>query len=66
MGLPKRRHSNARQAKRRTHQKLAMPSTTTCSQCHRIKRPHCVCPHCGFYGGKKVMEIKVKEKKENK
>ena len=66
MGLPKRRHSRARQAKRRTHQKLALPESTVCSQCHRAKRPHHVCPHCGFYNGKKVLDIKVKEKKTNK
>ncbi len=64
MGLPKRRHSRARQAKRRTHQKLNVPDITLCPQCRRPKKPHRVCPHCGFYGGKKVMEIKVKEKKK--
>ncbi len=64
MGLPKRRHSSTRQAKRRTHYKLNAPSITRCPQCNRPKLPHRICPHCGFYSGKKVLEIKIKEKKE--
>lgn len=66
MALPKRRVSRTRGAKRRTHQKLAMPEVSLCPQCHRPKRPHFVCPHCGFYNGKKVVEIKVKEKGTDK
>ena len=26
-----------------------------CPQCHQPRRPHRVCPHCGFYGGREVV-----------
>ena len=64
MPLPKRRHSRARRDKGRAHMRLAGPALVACSQCHSLKLPHRVCPACGYYDGKKVVEIK--EKKEEK
>jgi large subunit ribosomal protein L32 len=29
-----------------------------CSHCHEPKAPHQICPHCGFYGGRQVREVK--------
>lgn len=63
MPLPKRRHSNARTNKRRTHDVLPAPTTAECSNCHATVRPHNACPKCGFYKGQKVDHtIKSKEK----
>ena len=28
---------------------------TECSNCHQKKQPHRVCPNCGFYDGRNVM-----------
>ncbi|MDD5566043.1 MAG: 50S ribosomal protein L32 [Candidatus Omnitrophica bacterium] len=64
MPLPKKRHSSARGRKRRTHWKLKNTSLTPCPQCKELKRPHCVCRVCGYYDGKQVIEIEVKEKKK--
>ena len=66
MALPKRRHSKTRRDKSRTHQKLDNPSLAACSQCGQEKRTHRVCPYCGYYKGRKVIEIKVKEEKKKK
>lgn len=57
MALPKRRISKARRDKRRTHKKLAPPSLSLCPQCHEPKLPHRVCPHCGTYKGKEIVEV---------
>jgi large subunit ribosomal protein L32 len=57
MPLPKRRHSVTRGRKRRTHYKMAAPARSQCPQCREIKPPHQICPHCGFYKGREVMEI---------
>lgn len=57
MPLPKRRHSVTRGRKRRTHYKMAAPAQSQCPQCREVKPPHQVCPHCGFYKGREVMEI---------
>jgi len=57
MALPKRRVSKARRDNRRAHWKISPPALTACPQCHQLKMPHRVCPHCGFYKGRKVLEV---------
>lgn len=64
MAHPKRKHSKARSRKRRTHQKISKPLLVECSECHRQKVAHMVCPFCGYYGGKEVVKVKMKEKKK--
>jgi large subunit ribosomal protein L32 len=66
MALPKRRHSKTRGRKRRTHWKTATPNLAACPQCKHPKAAHRVCLVCGYYGGKQVIEIKIKEKKKKK
>ncbi|HEY4683511.1 MAG TPA: 50S ribosomal protein L32 [Candidatus Acidoferrales bacterium] len=57
MPNPKRRHSKARKAKRRAHDHLIAPAFSECPNCHEMKLPHRVCPHCGFYKQREVMEV---------
>ncbi len=64
MALPKRKHSAQRGRKRRTHWKLKKTSLNTCPQCKQLKLPHHVCLVCGYYDGRQVVEIKIKEKKK--
>ena len=52
MALPKRKHSKARSAKRRTHYKVGKPGLSVCSNCGELKAPHRVCPGCGYYKGR--------------
>jgi large subunit ribosomal protein L32 len=49
MALPKRRHSSARRDKRKSQWKLLPPAASKCSNCGAVKRPHYVCPQCGYY-----------------
>ena len=70
MPNPKRRHSNTRTRKRRTHDVMIA--------LHSAKDPNCplgagncvphashkVCPKCGYYNGRPVLQIKTKEKKK--
>ena len=58
MANPKRRHSHARQAKRRAHHFLTPASLVECRQCHEQKLPHRACPKCGYYAGRRVIEVK--------
>jgi len=60
MPLPKRRHSNMRTRLRRTHYKLHTPVVSECPRCHAPRLPYHVCPSCGFYNGRQVIEIKKK------
>ncbi|MFC1932938.1 50S ribosomal protein L32 [Chloroflexota bacterium] len=55
---PKRKYAKARQGKRRNHLKISPPSLAHCPQCHSPKLPHHVCPTCGSYADREVIEIK--------
>jgi large subunit ribosomal protein L32 len=37
---------------------LKLPQLEECPHCHERKRPHHVCPNCGWYGGRQVIEFK--------
>ena len=61
--LPKRKTAKARQGKRRSHLKLTPPALGDCPHCHSPKLPHHVCPTCGFYAGREVIEPQSPKKK---
>jgi len=54
--LPKRKYAKARQGERRQHLGLDPINATECPNCHRARLPHHVCPHCGYYRGRQVIE----------
>jgi len=58
MANPKRKISRSKRDMRRATwlNKLSAPSLTECVNCGELKKPHHVCPKCGFYKGQKVME----------
>jgi large subunit ribosomal protein L32 len=62
--LPKRKYAKARQGKRRAHLGIVPPAIVECPQCHSPKRPHTVCPTCGSYDGRDVIEIKSPKPKK--
>lgn len=57
MANPKRRHSKSRKGKRRAHDFLVARSLVECPNCHERKLPHRVCPFCGHYKGREVIEV---------
>ncbi|MCL4459471.1 MAG: 50S ribosomal protein L32 [Chloroflexi bacterium] len=63
--VPKRKTAKARQGERRSHLHLKPVTLVQCSQCHKPRLPHHVCPSCGYYDGVDVLKIK-KTKKEKK
>ena len=42
---------------RRAHDFLTAQSVSVCPQCKSPKLPHRVCPSCGIYKGKVVIDI---------
>jgi large subunit ribosomal protein L32 len=56
MPVPKRKTSKSKRDKRRTHQKIAPPNIIECPQCGEAKLPHHVCPNCGTYKGRTVID----------
>jgi large subunit ribosomal protein L32 len=56
MAVPKRRHSNARTGSRRAHDAKKLRTLCYCPQCSTATPTHTVCPNCGYYMGRKVVE----------
>jgi large subunit ribosomal protein L32 len=57
MPVPKQKMAKARTRQRRAHDALSTPAVSTCAKCGESKTPHRVCSHCGYYKGRKVLEI---------
>ena len=55
MAVPKRKTPKSRTRTRRSTWKLTAPQWVECSRCHGDRMPHHVCPHCGFYDGRIVV-----------
>ncbi|ADK85755.1 ribosomal protein L32 [Desulfarculus baarsii DSM 2075] len=58
MAVPKKRQSTTRRDKRRAHDAITLPNTIPCPQCGEAKLPHRVCPSCGTYKGRQLLEPK--------
>lgn len=67
MAVPKKRHTKGRRNKRRLHIFLKSPPLTPCSKCGKLILPHTVCPNCGYYRGREIIDVLKKlTKKERK
>lgn len=55
--LPKRKVSKGRRDRRRAHDALKARNLTTCTNCGSMRLPHTVCPECGYYKGREVLEV---------
>ena len=64
--LPKKKYPKARQGKRRSHLAKSPVALVECSRCHSLKLSYTVCPTCGTYDGREVIEIKSTAKKKRK
>jgi large subunit ribosomal protein L32 len=56
MAVPKRKTTRAGRDARRSQHHVEAPSRSLCSQCHQPKLPHRVCPECGYYDGKEIID----------
>ncbi|MFH1361062.1 MAG: 50S ribosomal protein L32 [bacterium] len=63
--MPKKRHSNCRQGKRRaSNYKLSAKGLGKCSSCGAVCLPHHACRSCGAYKGRPAKKIKQKKNKK--
>lgn len=51
------RHTRSQTGQRRSHDALKNQNIGFCSKCGAAKPAHVMCPHCGFYGEKTVVDI---------
>jgi large subunit ribosomal protein L32 len=61
MANPTHRHSKSRRDKRRANWKISAPNIIQCPECQEPTISHRVCPNCGSYKGKKIIEVVEKE-----
>lgn len=58
MAVPKRKKSRSRTRHRKSQwMRTPAPTVATCPRCKEAVRPHTVCPTCGHYAGKQVVEV---------
>ena len=59
MAVPKRKVSKERRDKIRSNVwKLETPGIVACPNCGAYHMPHRVCKACGYYNGRKVLDVK--------
>lgn len=57
MAVPKRRTTRSKRDMRRAqHDKVTAPNVIACAKCGEPIIPHRVCPSCGHYKGKQIVE----------
>ncbi|MFY8059076.1 MAG: 50S ribosomal protein L32 [Planctomycetaceae bacterium] len=56
MPQPKRRHSKSRSRKRNSHNAIKPRQLAKCPQCGTFAPTHVICPSCGYYQGRTLVE----------
>ena len=68
MPNPKRKFSNARRDKRRAtwRNSIAVPTLVKCNNpaCDAVHMSHHVCPTCGTYNGRQVVDLRRRQASE--
>jgi len=59
MPCPKKRTTRSKRDMRRSHDFLVPMTTVNCANCASLVKPHHVCPSCGYYKGKEVVQAKA-------
>ncbi len=62
MANPTHRHTRSRRDKRRAKWKGQLPNLSLCPECNELRVSFRVCPNCGSYHGRTVLEVVEKEK----
>ena len=57
MAVPQNKITKSRRNMRRSHDALTADNPAECSSCGELKRPHHVCPSCGFYADREVVAM---------
>ena len=63
MAMPKRKVSKMKRRQRQAHNRYEGVQATFCTKCQAPVAPHRVCPVCGNYGGKQVVDVATEETK---
>jgi len=62
MANPKKRKSKSAVRTNRAHLALEKVALNKCPQCGKAKQPHQACAFCGYYRGRKILNIETATK----
>jgi large subunit ribosomal protein L32 len=54
--VPRKKLTRARSGRKFTAYKLKALHPANCPRCRSAKLPHTVCPQCGYYRGRQIVE----------
>lgn len=61
------KHSKGKRNRVRSHHALTATNFAKCSHCLQAVPPHTLCQNCGYYDGRRVVDVLAKlDKKERK
>lgn len=60
------RHTKSATRQRRSHHALAGAGISRCTHCHQTVLPHTVCPNCGYYRNRQVIDVLAKLDKKQR
>lgn len=66
MPVQKQRHTKARRDRARKMLQIKPKSLVECSNCKTMIKSHIICPKCGYYKGKEVVNTLKKLNKKKK
>ena len=55
MAVPQNKVTRSRRNMRRSHHALIAGNPAECPNCGELKRPHHVCPSCGYYNDREIV-----------
>ncbi|MEK7636433.1 MAG: 50S ribosomal protein L32 [Patescibacteria group bacterium] len=58
------RHTKSQRNRRRSHHALKQKAFSLCQNCKTKILPHMVCVNCGYYNGKKMIDVLAKATKK--
>lgn len=61
MAVQQNKVSRARRNKRRSHDALKAGNWAECDNCGELKVPYHMCPACGQYKGRSILEVREPE-----
>lgn len=66
MPVAKQHHTKARRDRARVFHKIETKKLIACPNCQSKILPHKVCPNCGFFKGKEVVDTLKRKNKKRK